>query len=274
MTDQALIDGWQIDTEGAWNYERFLVPAVFDPWAAALVEAIGIGAGDRVLDLACGTGIVARHAAERTGARGQVTGVDVNPAMLEVAREVSADTAPAIAWEQASAAELPFPDDSFDVVACQQGLQFFPDRTRALAEIRRVTAPGRRIGLSTCGSVERQPGYRALTDVLLRHVGVSASEVISTPYQLGDPDELRALIVDAGLRDPHLRRAYTEFRTPSAEALIRGEASSSPLGDIFADLDDDVRVAVIDDLAGELAAHSDDDGVIFPFETLMVTARA
>lgn len=266
------LGGWQLDEAGAAAYERHLVPALFDPWATDLVGAVSLRAGQRVLDLACGTGIVARHVARHVRPGGEVTGVDVSPAMLSVAREAAAGLDPPIRWKEAIAHDLPFPNGGFDVVLCQQALQFFPDRPKALNEMRRVVAPGGRLGLSTCRSIAHQPGYEVLVDVLRRHVGAQASEVIRSPYGLGDPDELRGLVTAAGFRDVHLRIVVTTFRVPDAQTLLQGEMASSPLGDLVSDLDGDVRKALLDDLDRSLASHVDDDGVVFPFETLVVTA--
>lgn len=263
---------WQLDTAGARNYERFLVPALMDPWADRLVGAVGTRAGHRVLDLACGTGIVARHAARHVGPSGSVEGVDVNPSMLAVAREVTADVEPEIGWHEAPADDLPFPDESFDVAICQQGVQFFADRAAALAELHRVTAPGGRLGISTCRSITHQPGYAVLMDVLTRHVGVHAGEILRSPYALGELEDLRGLVQQAGFRDVHITIAVSALRAPTPRAFLEGETASSPLGDIVDALDEDVIDAVLADLTDGLLPHTDDDGVAFPFETIVLTA--
>ena len=128
--------GWQLDTDSAEAYERYLVPAIFEPFARAPRRARRAQrTGERVLDAACGTGVVARYAAPRAG---HVVGADVNAGMLAVAARI----APQLEWVQADIAALPFEDGSFDLVLCQQALQFVPDHAAALAELRRVLAPG------------------------------------------------------------------------------------------------------------------------------------
>lgn len=263
---------WQLDVAGARSYEEFLVSALLDPWAGDLVDAVGVREGERVVDVACGTGIVARHAARRVGPAGSVDGVDVNPAMLTVAREVTADAVPAIRWHEAPAERLPFDAASFDVALCQQALQFFADRSAALAELHRVTAPGGRLGIATCRSIGHQPGYEALADVITRHLGADAGAIISSPYTLGEPDELGGLVREAGFGDVHVRIEVTPLRVPTPRALLEGETTSSPLGDVVARLDDDVVDAVVEDLTGALRPYTDDDGVVFPFQTLVATA--
>ena len=137
---------WQMTGSGPEAYERHLVPAIFAPWATVLLELARLQPGERVLDAACGTGVVARAATSRVGAAGTVTGVDLNPGMLDVARAVSGEAGQAIAWREGDLAALPFADGAFDVVLCQQGLQFFPDCLAALQEMRRVLVPGGQLG--------------------------------------------------------------------------------------------------------------------------------
>lgn len=271
MSAQDRVVGWQLDRAGAESYEAHLVPAFMAPWAADLVAAVGVAPGDAVLDVACGTGIVARYAAAATGDAGEVTGVDVNSAMLAVARDVSSGLG--VRWERATADDLPLADASFDVVCCQQGLQFFAEPAAALREMWRVTRPGGRIGIGVCGALEHQPGYHVLVDRLREHVGAPAADVIRSPYALGDVTRLRALLDGGGFVDLHLRRLYTTFRVASGRALLQAETSASPLGDVLETLDPDRAEALVDDLEAAMAPWSDDDGVVFPFETLVVTAR-
>lgn len=265
-------EGWQLEEASAAAYERYLGPPFLVPWATDLVDAVDLKTGERVLDVACGTGIVARQAAGRVAPEGEVTGVDVNPAMLSVAREVASHIAPPIRWEQAGADRLPFPDASFDAVLCQQGLQFFPDRSAALSEMLRVIKPAGRLGLNTCRFLEHQPGYAALVEAVTRHIGVQAGEIVRSPYTLGDMEEVRALVRKAGFEGLHGRIAVWSARFASAEDLLRAETASSPLGDVVRQLDRDVLDALVTDLTAALLPHSDDDGVVFPFETIVVTA--
>ncbi|MFD2091453.1 class I SAM-dependent methyltransferase [Blastococcus deserti] len=264
--------GWQLDEAGAESYEAVLVPALLGPWAEDLVDAVGVRRGHRVLDVGTGTGAVARAAARRTGEVGEVTGVDINPHMLAVARRVSAGTVPTIRYDVAAADALPLHDGAADVVLCQQALQFVPDPSAALAEMHRVCAPGGRMGVATCRGLEHQPGYRVLTEVLARHVGQEAADVIRTPYSLGDTAQLRGLVTGAGFTGARARIVVSACRVPSAEALLRGETASSPLGDVLDRLDANAGAALVADLTAALAGHTDDDGVVFPFETIVVTA--
>src|SRR5262245_16101027 len=174
-------------------YERFLVEPLFRPFARELLDRTAFAAAERLLDVACGTGIVARLAQQRVGDRGRLVGIDASPAMLAVATSV----APTIEWRQGDAARLPArPDETFDVVTCHQGLQFFPDRPAALCEMRRVLAPGGRVAVATWRSVDDVPLIRDLHLVAERHLGTFTD----FRHSLGDGDALKRLLSDAGLQ--------------------------------------------------------------------------
>ena len=150
------VDRWQLAVDAARKYEANLVPALMAPWAPQLLDAVDVGAGDRVLDIACGTGVVSRAAAERVGPDGSVWGLDLNPGMLAVATEL----APDITWVEGDALALPFGDVTFDRVVCQFGFMFFTDRSQALREMRRVLVDGGRAGVATWGAIEISPPVR------------------------------------------------------------------------------------------------------------------
>jgi ubiquinone/menaquinone biosynthesis C-methylase UbiE len=138
---------WQFVGSVPENYERYLVPNIFRPWAEDLVEIAALRPGERVLDIACETGIVARTAARKLGGSGSVVGLDLSAPMLAAARAAAAAESVAVEWWEGSAVNLPLGDAAFEVVFCQQGLQFFPDRVSALREIYRVLTPGGRLVL-------------------------------------------------------------------------------------------------------------------------------
>ena len=175
-------------------YEKTLVPALFRPWAELMLENAGPQRGARVLDVACGTGIVARLALERQKGAGRVVGIDVSGPMLAVAREIE----PAIDWREGDAAALPVArDERFDRVLCQQGIQFFADRAAAARELKRVTAPGGLLLAAVWRSTETMPVFEALQRVAERHVGAIRDQ----RYAFGDARALERLLTDAGFRD-------------------------------------------------------------------------
>ena len=215
------------------NYERYLVPTIFSPWAVLLVDIAAPQLGERVLDVACGTGIVARLIAARVGPGGKVVGLDSSPAMLAVARSVSPISGAAVEWSEASALAIPFPEATFNLVLCQQGLQFFPDRPAALREVHRVLVPDGRLVLSVWRAIQYSPGFASLAEALARHVSSEAGKAMQTPFSLGEVDELRTLVVAAGFRDVTIRPAVKSLRFPSPRGLrsmLCGRFSASRTG--------------------------------------------
>jgi ubiquinone/menaquinone biosynthesis C-methylase UbiE len=273
MRQREQLEQWQLEENSAEAYERYLVPLFFAPGAQYLMELTRLGVGERVLDVACGTGIVARSAASRVGADGTVAGLDLNEGMLEVARKASSEIRPAIEWRKGNASDIPFSNATFDVVFCQQGLQFFPDRPAALREIQRVLAPNGRLGLSVMRPLEHNPSYILLAEVLAQHVGPDAGTMMRSPFPSLSTGELRDLIVDAGFRDVRILIGIGPVRYPSAEEFLRREAASSPLAGLIGSLEDDVREALSRDLRRVLRVHTDDDGIVFPAETYLAVAR-
>ena len=149
-TPQTLIDA-------ANAYEALFVPALFGQWATKVADAAEIQPGQRVLDVACGTGVLAREVNLRTGSTGAVTGIDPSPGMVAVAKQLSRG----IEWREGAAESLPFYDGSFDAVVSQFGLMFFMDRRQALREMLRVLAPGGRLVVAVWDSLETMPAYAA-----------------------------------------------------------------------------------------------------------------
>jgi ubiquinone/menaquinone biosynthesis C-methylase UbiE len=184
MDEQEKMKQWQMVESSAESYERYLVPLFFAPGAEYLTELGALKEGERVLDLACGTGIVARTAAPKVGANGMVVGVDLNEDMLEVARRASSDIIPPIKWQHADAHNIPFPDATFDIVFCQQGLQFFPDRSVVLREAYRVLMPNGRLVLSAMRPIKHNPAYSLLAETLERYLGPEAATIMRSPFLL------------------------------------------------------------------------------------------
>lgn len=194
MTTRTKAAAGQVSMSAAEIYDRDFVPALFGQFAPLLAEAAGIDADEKVLDLACGTGIAALAALDR-GA-GSVTGLDINPGMLAVARAKT----DRVTWVEGRAEALPFDDGSFDAVLCQFALMFLADRTRALREMARVTRPGGRIALMTWEALDRTPGYDRLVPLLRDIVGPEAADALSAPFVLGNMADIKAELDRAGLK--------------------------------------------------------------------------
>lgn len=268
------VDRWQLNESSAKAYERYLVPLYFAPGARFLIELVALKGGERVLDLACGTGIVARTAAERVGNHGTVIGLDLNEDMLEVARTTSSSIHPLIVWRKGDVKEIPFQDLSFDVIFCQQGLQFFPDRLAALREIHRVLKANGRFALSVMRPIEHNPTYAILAEVLERNVGTDAGVMMRSPFISLNTDELRDLIVTSGFHDLRVLIGIGPARYSSIKEFVLREAASSPLAKEIRSLSDDVFQSMIHDLEGSLRDYLDDDGIIFPTQTYLVVGRS
>jgi SAM-dependent methyltransferase len=217
MTDSNL----DAQIAAAEAYETFFVPALFAEWAPRVVDAAGVAPGHRVLDVACGTGVLAREVHSRVTASGTgaVVGLDPAPGMLEVARRRE----PAIEWHAGVAEDLPFPDGSFDVVVSQFGLMFFPDRAGALREMRRVLKPGGAIAVAVWDSLDNTPAYAAEVALLERLAGNEAADALRAPFVLGDTEELGTLFESAGLAQPEILSHAGAGRFPSIRAMVEGD---------------------------------------------------
>ena len=250
---------------GPAAYEHYLVPILFRPLAQRLLEVADVRPDDRLLDVACGTGIVARLAAA-TGV--ECTGVDVNPEMLATASQL----APQVHWLPCDAADLALPDESYDVAVCQQGLQFMPDPVAALREMRRVLVPSGRIVVGLWRDLVFAPGFAAFVDVLDRHLGNAAGDVLRAPFSLAATRPARDLLTAAGFAAPHVSIHVITARFGSVQQFFTAEIAATPLAEMVAELDEDRLRAMVDDLAEMLRERVDDDGVVFPVETHVLAA--
>jgi SAM-dependent methyltransferase len=244
---------FQIPIEAAEIYEKKFVPAIFAEWAPHIIEAARVKPGNRVLDVACGTGVVARTAAGIVGPEGEVVGVDLNQAMLTVASRVRPD----LAWRQGAVDDLPFDGDSFDAAVCQMAFMFFPDRSHAFSELGRVTRPGGRVAVVVPAALDDQPAYRQFVDIAAHHAGDEARALLSTYWSCGDLDALVATMTGAGIELDDARTKTGTARFDSAEDLVETEVEGSPLADRITP---DAYSAIRRDVAAEMAAYSTPHG--------------
>jgi ubiquinone/menaquinone biosynthesis C-methylase UbiE len=200
-------------------YDEFFVPALFQHWAAVVAVAAKIRPGEQVLDVACGTGALTTAAKEIVGSEGSVTGLDINPEMLTVARRKSAD----IDWREGPAEHLPFDDDSFDAVVSQFGCMFFEDRPAALREMMRVLRPGGHLAVAVCDGLDHSPGYSVLAELLHRLFGAEVAEAFRDPFVLGDKRLLQSLCTEAQIDGASVTRHDGSVKFASIESLISTE---------------------------------------------------
>jgi ubiquinone/menaquinone biosynthesis C-methylase UbiE len=226
----------------AENYQRYFVPAIATPVSATLAAAAALQPGDRVLDVASGTGVIARLAAERVGTAGSVTAIDLAPEMVDVAKATPAPPQPTIEWHVGDATALPFPDDGYDAVLCQMGLMFMPDRAAAVAEMHRVAAPGGRVVIGTPGAI--QPIFEIMERALVEHISADLGGFVRAVFSMHDPDILAALLSDAGLRDVTATVEQATLRLPAPAEFLWQYINLTPIAPVVAQASEDAKVAM------------------------------
>lgn len=259
----------------AESYENYMVPALFAPWASYLIRSAYAQPGERVLDVACGTGIVARHVAPRVGSHGMVIGLDLNPDMLSMARAAAARKGLPIEWCAGRAEQLLFPEGNFDLVLCQFGLMLFTDRHAALTEMHRVLRTGGRVVLSVWQGLDRHPFYQTLHDVSQRRLGRSG---VQDAFSLGDSDELRRLLTDAGFPHVEIEPVSITARFPNPEEFLAWEIDVDPaaipaLQYLDAQAQQAILAAVRQDMQATLHEVMQGGQVVIPFHAHVAHAR-
>jgi ubiquinone/menaquinone biosynthesis C-methylase UbiE len=253
-------------------YERWLAGPLFRPWAELTLDEVTLAAQDRLLDVACGTGIVARAARERLGDAARVVGIDLSPDMLAVARTL----APEIDWREGNAGALPLREgEQFDVVVCQQGLQFFADKAGAAAQMRRALVPGGRLAVSTWRPDAECPFFRDLRLVAERHLGA----VEDQRYGFGEAGPLEALLREASFHGIRVRTVKRTIRLEPDSPFVRLNAMAlvgmSAAGRIMDEAGRSRAVATIaSDSAPVAAVYSEGAGLAFELSANLATARA
>jgi ubiquinone/menaquinone biosynthesis C-methylase UbiE len=251
-------------------YEHWLVGPLFRPWAEITLDEVKLSQGDRVLDIACGTGIVARVARERLGDAAKIVGVDLSPDMLAVARTA----APSVDWREGNATALPLDENErFDVVVCQQGLQFFPDRPAAAAQMRRALSKQGRLAVSTWRPDEEIPFFRELRRIAERHLGAIADQ----RHSFGEAPALEAVLRDAGFHDVRSRTVSRTIRFAADAPLLRlNTMALVGMSAAGKQMSDQERKAVVETIIGEsapvLRSYAEGSGIGFALSTNLATA--
>ncbi len=227
---------------GAENYQRYFVPAIATPVSADLLRTAALQPGERVLDVACGTGLIARLAAERVGPTGSVTAIDISPEMIDVAKTIPPPQGADIDWQVGDATSLPLPDETYDVVLCQMGVMFIEDRTAAVREMRRVLKPGRRLVLSTPGAI--QPTFELMEQAIVDHINPELGGFVRAVFSMHDPAVVATLLREAGFDDANAVVAVVPFHLPAPADFLWQYISLTPIGPLVAQASEEAQTAL------------------------------
>lgn len=263
---------YQLEGNAPQLYEQFNVPTSTRPSAELMLENLSLHEGDRVLDAACGTGIVTRLIAERFGNIRSIVGMDLNPGMLDVARANTPKTGVPIEWKQGDLCALPFPDNSFDVVLCNQGMQFVPDKSVALGEIQRVLVPGGRLAFAVWGNIH--PHARAVADALTRHISAEVAASSLSGYALRDADTIRQLVDAAGFHHLNMQELSMTRRDPATTDTVLAYIARSPYAREIAAITEDARQAIGQEVVDALQPYLEGNDFVVPQKVHLVQALA
>jgi len=265
-------EAWQLTREAAELYERYVARYILAPWAPLLVDGARLAEGERVLDVACGTGVVTRAAAQHVGPGGHVVGVDLNPGMVAVARSLPASAGAPIEWIERSALDLRLPAASFDAVLCQQGLQFFPDKALALQKMRRVLKHGGRLALSVWNSLGLYNS--AVGEALARYISNETSvQFLSSRRQAPTREELQHLATEAGFSGVEARVSGINIHLPHLDQFTLGHLGATPFAAVIAAVDPATSKQLGASVMKQLQRYADGNGVTYPEETHLLTAQ-
>ncbi len=219
----------QVNTSAAEIYDEFFVPALFQMWAAKAADAADVQAGQKVLDVACGTGVLTREISNRVGSEGSAIGLDINEGMLAVAKNKS----PEIDWQNGSAESIPFKDATFDAVVSQFGLMFFPKKITALKEMFRVLKKDGKLAVAVWDSLENTVGYRTVVEMLKNLFDEETANALRPPFSLGNVEEFESLFRESGISNVEIKTVEGKVRFPSIESWMFTEIKGWTLADMI-----------------------------------------
>ncbi|MCA0042828.1 class I SAM-dependent methyltransferase [Celeribacter litoreus] len=271
MTPETLLNAAESFAE---RYDRVMVPVIFRPWAQELLRSLAPGSRDRVLDLGCGTGAVSRTIMAEGYAPKTLTGVDMNAEMLDVAELRARDQGISVDWREAEASALPFEAGQFDIAYCQQALQFFPDKTAALSELRRVLRPEGRVAFCVSRQLSENPLLEAQAHALASHVGPDSAAAVEAICSLYDPDEIARHFDNAGFSSIRITRVSLTLHHPDGRVYADGAMAGMHTGDKLSALSERAREACIDTFLQGLGEYFDGQAITFPHVSNVITAHA
>lgn len=250
------------------GYEKLFVPALFAPWTGHLIRAARIRHGEHVLDVACGTGVLARHILLQVGATGKVTGVDPAPGMIGVASELE----PGVDWILGKAEALEFEDETFDCLVSQFGMMFFEDCEAAVREMFRVLKPGGRLAIAVWNSIEENPAYREVVSILDKQVGEAAADAVRLPYTMGNFSGITAILTETGFHGIAVKTEQETASFPGARQMVEADIRGwLPLFDIH--LEESKIAEVLAESDRALSKYVTDTGKVeFPTSAHVISA--
>ncbi|KUH99838.1 hypothetical protein AU190_10090 [Mycolicibacterium acapulense] len=255
----------------AENYATNFVPLIPAPLAADLIEEAAPESGEYVVDIACGTGVVTRLAAERVGHTGKVVGVDLSSEMLEVASATSAPSGAVIEWREGSAEALPIVDESYDLALCQLGLMFFPNRAAAVSEMWRVLSPGGRVAINVPGGAMPQM-FEIMVDALGRHINPDLPGFLQAVFSVSE-NELHQLLEGAHFQDVTVKTMTKTLRLPLPAEFLWQYLQVTPIAGVVLGADDGRRQELEDDVVAQWQDFVDHGDLVVDLPVAIATAR-
>jgi ubiquinone/menaquinone biosynthesis C-methylase UbiE len=262
---------WQLSGNAAEQYEKIPARYIVGPWTPGLVETAEIQRDERILDVACGTGLVTRAASLKLGPAGHITGLDLNEGMLEVGKSLGVPGPGDLAWVKCSALEMDFPDGDFDVVLCQQGLQFFPDQRKALKETHRVLRDGGRAYFRVWARAD--PYTNAVGAALAKVIDENASRRYLVALDVPDADVLQSMFSEVGFGQVNVEHIEMEVRLPEIEKFILAHLRGTPVADAVESLSESKQSALAGNAIEDLSAYADGPDVVVPYFINLVLAK-
>ena len=256
----------------AENYQRDFVPAIAIPVSRELLRVADLQPGERVLDVACGTGLITRLASERVGADGAVMGIDIAPDMIGVAKRVPAPDGAAIQWRVADAAALPIADASVDVVLCQMGLMFMENRAAAIAEMARVLVPSGRVAVNTPGRI--QPLFATLERSIVDHISPDLGGFVGAVFSMHDPEAVAALLCEGGFREVSASVATATFRLPAPAEFLWQYINLTPMAALVQQASEPAKAAMEEQFIAGVQPHVADCTTVVDQPMVIATGRA
>jgi ubiquinone/menaquinone biosynthesis C-methylase UbiE len=253
------------------NYDRYLGPVLFEPYAADLVERLRGAKFANVLELACGTGRLTAHLVTLLDEKGRLSATDLNADMIEIAKEKISDQR--INWQVADAQELPYADQSFDLVACQFGVMFFPDKAKAFQEACRVLKPGGQFLFNTWDSLDQNTHSLLVQKALREVMGKDAPDFMDRgPFSYFDPEAIRTSLADAGFSAISIRVVAKQAYYQSNETILRGFLEGSPLANFLHKLKPELQQKLKESVAREIVNAFGANNHHFPMQALVCEA--